>query len=420
VTPTRFGRWEVLGGDPIGEGGQGRTWKVRDMDGENERHNAAAIVWFGALGSRNFGEIPPERRTEKVDQLAEALRYLASSRPTFGALKKLIAPDGESRKRLRDEAETYRRVDHPNLLRILDANLNEDWIVTEFQPLGNLNLSARPYYGDPIGAIDQLLPMVEALSALHRQSFVHRDIKPANIFLSDHGFILGDAGLVFGHEGDRPTGTLENVGTIEWQAPWTIGQRQVNVHGRDDLYPIGKLLWALTGGRVHGKTHPVRFHRRDGFNLTHSLPGVPGVSAINDVLDRIICGEAEEMTISSADDFATELRGLRSHLAIAATSLKGRPIVQEHGGHGYALQNSEIGFDPPDKFRWTALVTPKPNIQRALRLDFLFMGVDGQAIERRSYNSANVFGGQPHRVDGVIVLPSEQAERVRIVEVSIV
>jgi serine/threonine protein kinase len=56
---------------------------------------------------------------------------------------------------------------------------------------------------------------------------VHRDIKPENVFIAEDGhLVLGDCGLALKleHE-DRLTLSDENVGTRDYQPPWSYGVR---------------------------------------------------------------------------------------------------------------------------------------------------------------------------------------------------
>ena len=48
-----------------------------------------------------------------------------------------------------------------------------------------------------------------------------RDIKPQNLLLGSAGqLVLGDFGIVFLEQDNRPTELLERVGSRNWMAPW--------------------------------------------------------------------------------------------------------------------------------------------------------------------------------------------------------
>jgi serine/threonine protein kinase len=198
------------------------------------------------------------------------------------------------------EVRTYESVTHPNLLRILDKNLPEDWFVTEYHPLGPLTKHLGRCAGDPLAALRAFRPLVEATAVLHEQRMIHRDIKPANIFVTvDGSLVLGDAGIVFfsDDERSRVSDTLENVGSRDWMPQWAMGMRLEDVKPTFDVFCLGKVLWAMVSGRPLLR---LWYHRRPEFDLEKFFPGDDRMPWINALLAQCVVEHEEDMTISSA------------------------------------------------------------------------------------------------------------------------
>ena len=96
------------------------------------------------------------------------------------------------------------------------------------------------YKGRVLEALLAFRPIVDAVRALHPKNVVHRDIKPDNIFVASDGrLVLGDCGLAFKVESqDRLTLTWENVGTRDFQPPWSYTKRLADVQPAYDVFSL--------------------------------------------------------------------------------------------------------------------------------------------------------------------------------------
>ena len=132
---------------------------------------------------------------EEVGRGAMAVVHRAVDRRNGGtvaikrlALQREFAPEDliDVRDRFMREASAARHLDHPDILRVLDAgeSAGDTWIAMEYVVGQDLSHYTRP---------GQLLPLREvlllgarlarALHYAHSHGVVHRDIKPANVML---------------------------------------------------------------------------------------------------------------------------------------------------------------------------------------------------------------------------------------------
>ncbi|MEU5838156.1 protein kinase [Streptomyces diacarni] len=151
--------------------------------------------------------------------------------------------------RMRREARTAARIEHPSVVTIHDVVVEDDqpWIVMELvqgrslaDVLGEGTLGARE--AARIG-----LAVAGALDAAHEKGVLHRDVKPDNVLLGRYDrVVLTDFGIaqVQGEQGLTETGTF--VGSPEFTAPERVlGQRP---GPESDLWSLGVVLYAATEG----------------------------------------------------------------------------------------------------------------------------------------------------------------------------
>jgi predicted Ser/Thr protein kinase len=114
------------------------------------------------------------------------------------ALKFLQEDDSEGRARLKREAESAARIQHPNVVRVhrVDYFENEPFIVLEYvrgQDLATVWPRPPLVLDEALAALRQV---AEGLAAVHAKGVVHRDIKPTNILLKNDGrIVIVDFGL---------------------------------------------------------------------------------------------------------------------------------------------------------------------------------------------------------------------------------
>jgi serine/threonine protein kinase len=295
-------RWEGI--RPLKKGGQGEVFLVRTAEARKAR--TAALTAIQQAVSRVRGTIDPNPAAT-AEALASALKTYNAEEPSssFAAAKFFLLRDhstmAQITARFKLEVEALGRIRHPGILRLLDADAAQLWMVTEFHANGDLTGHRERFTGRAVESLRAIRPLVAAVAELHGAGYVHRDIKPANIFVAaDDRLVLGDFGIVFIEErpNGRPTELLERVGPRDWMAPFAnTGERIEEVRPSFDVYMLAKVLWWL----VSGKMTPYWYHDRDSLNIAKLFPQEPGMAAINRVLDRSMV-EDETNCLSSAKE----------------------------------------------------------------------------------------------------------------------
>ena len=348
------GGWEQL--ELLGEGGQSRVFKVRSPSRAQERRDVIQEVmrsnpWAPYAGP-NENEMP-----ERIDRLAMSVwRY---ARPDLdselGALKMFkIAENGpeaeEAARRLENEIAVLRQ-NKPGLLKLLEANQQERWMVTEFMPRRTIEKHPDVYKGNALGALKAFRSVVETAASLHKDNIVHRDIKPANVFVAgDDQLVLGDFGIVYlPDRAERLTMTNERVGPRDYMPQWAdLGERLEHVQPNFDVYMLGKLLWCMVSGRLK---LPREYYRRPLYDVTVLFPDDPKMQAINEILEKCVVEEPEHCLGS-----AQELLGIVDETLAFETGLPmlnrrgqltrpcrvcGKGSYQEHSNAVFSMMNPE-------------------------------------------------------------------------------
>src|SRR5712692_6834232 len=149
---TKLGRYEIR--SKIGEGGMGEVYLARDTELGRE----VAIKVLPADFSRD---------TDRIN-------------------------------RFRQEAQALARLNHPNILSVLDVGSHDGTLFVVGELLEGVTLHER-LAGAALPqrkAIDYALQIAHGLAAAHAKGITHRDLKPENIFLTNDGRVkILDFGL---------------------------------------------------------------------------------------------------------------------------------------------------------------------------------------------------------------------------------
>jgi serine/threonine protein kinase len=168
------------------------------------------------------------------------------------ALKMLpvhASADPHARLRLSREVATLRRVRHPLVSEVLDADVEGGlpYLVTRFVPGLPLDAHVARYGPLTRPQVAHLARgMADALSAIHAVGVVHRDVKPANVMLVDGEPMLIDFGIAQLADESRITLTGLVMGTPGYLSPEVIAGGEVTA--ASDWWGWGATLaYAATG-----------------------------------------------------------------------------------------------------------------------------------------------------------------------------
>jgi eukaryotic-like serine/threonine-protein kinase len=183
------------------------------------------------------------------------------------------------------EAQAIASIRHPGMIDVYGTGTHRgiSYLVMEFlygvdleSFLAKRRSDTAPF--DVREALDVIIPVADALAAVHRSGIAHRDVKPGNIMLTPNGrIVLMDFGLF------RPENAGDAVisGTPEYMAPESTKK---DVDPRNafylDTYALGITAYELLTGEVpfEGET-PVETLMLHGRlptpNLRDARPDVP-------------------------------------------------------------------------------------------------------------------------------------------------
>lgn len=162
-----------------------------------------------------------------------AVKVLASESATDAEMRSLLA-----------EARTLGQLDHPNVVRVFNAGMEEGKAFIVMELLEGQTLQAILKKQSPLPLREALRIAEEVatgLQAAHRIGVVHRDLKPSNIYLRKDGRAkILDFGLAV-------AGAGTHGGTPEFMAPeqW----KREAVDAKTDLYALGLVLYRMVVGK---------------------------------------------------------------------------------------------------------------------------------------------------------------------------
>lgn len=155
--------------------------------------------------------------------------------------------------RFHTEAEAAARLEHPNIVPILEVGHHDGWHFFSMRLIEGGTLAERMKRArfTPDAAARLLVKVARAVHHAHQHGVLHRDLKPTNILLDAQGEPhLTDFGLAKIVEDSRDlTYSAAILGTPAYMAPeQAIGQtRDVTVAA--DVYGLGAVLYEMLAGR---------------------------------------------------------------------------------------------------------------------------------------------------------------------------
>ncbi len=198
------------------------------------------------------------RLVRKIGQGGFAEVYLGQHiyLDTFAAIKLLHARlESDDVEYFLTEARTIARLLHPNIVRVLEFNVEDmtPFLVVDYAPNGTLR--KRHTKGVPVPSatiVSYTRQVAAALEYAHEQKVIHRDVKPENMLVGRRNeILLSDFGIaVVSHSSRYSSGTegiQDMAGTVAYMAPEQI---QSQACPNSDQYSLGVVVYEwLCGAR---------------------------------------------------------------------------------------------------------------------------------------------------------------------------
>lgn len=232
-------------------------------------------VLLRKIGSGGFATV--WQAMDEVQKATVAVKVLHSE----------MASDSRGRERFYRGARAMQRLQHPNIVRVLESDEQGPipFFVMEYIDGLNLRQFVEARRPDVSEVIKLVVPVGEALAEAHALRMVHRDVKPANIIIDKLGQPrLTDFDLV--RAADTTGGTRGGgLGTIVYAAPELLKAAE-DADPRADVYGLGM----TTMFAIHGRELPYDIVREeDSFLAQLRCP-----PEVKDVLRRAIAWKRSE------------------------------------------------------------------------------------------------------------------------------
>jgi serine/threonine protein kinase/tetratricopeptide (TPR) repeat protein len=279
AAPTRFPEESAAeyGAALLEDAGVGGAASAVDADGggdpgERASSQAAAPSPSGARPGRvvasgtavSGGRIGPYRLVRELGRGGMGTVFLAArddgqyTREVALKLTRRGGGDIQIRRRFLEERQILARLEHPNIVGLLDGGVSEDgqpWFVMPYVEGANIDRWCDARALTVEARLGLFLEVCEAVQYAHGHQVVHRDLKPGNILvgmdgrarLLDFGIAKLLHGGVEGEDAGGLTRTGERLLTPEYASPEQI--RGEAVTPATDVYALGVLLHGLLTGR---------------------------------------------------------------------------------------------------------------------------------------------------------------------------
>jgi serine/threonine-protein kinase len=159
-----------------------------------------------------------------------------------------LSQDDVFLRRFRREVKAAQKIDHPNVVPVLDDGVEGGlpYLVQRLIPGGSLadRVQAGPLAVDE--AVRLLAGAAAGIDALHGAGLVHRDIKPANILLDGETPYVSDFGLAKDSQASNLTRPGQALGSLDYMSPEQI--RGEDVSPATDIYALGCVMFEVLTG----------------------------------------------------------------------------------------------------------------------------------------------------------------------------
>ena len=299
------------------------------------------------------------------------------------AVKVLQTPVDETSEtlaRFRQEGKSAFRLQHPNVVSVLDFNFAEGsfaFLVMELLKGHNLEQELkRRGRLSPERCGEILAPICDALTEAHALGIIHRDIKPANIYLhqSRRGEVVkvldfGIAKMVGDAAMDQHLTLDEGIlGTPAYMAPERLSGRDYD--GRSDVYALGVVAYQLLAGRPPFVSEKNEAMAVAMMHLTHNAEPLRNLrSDITPALESVVTAALEKDPKSrpTAADLSRDLSEALSMDDTVKIKIASAHPVSEPAAADHATTVTARPLPlPAEDFELPQLLAPRPDTDQAV------------------------------------------------------
>ena len=164
---------------------------------------------------------------------------------TLAAIKVLDTRlSSEEIEQFRNEARMIARLEHANIVRVLDFGVEDatPYLVMSYAPNGSLRqLHAKGERVQLATVCSYVRQVAAALDYAHSEKLIHRDVKPENMLLGrNHEVLLSDFGLAMVPTSSSEDSPRDSSGTIAYMAP---EQARGRPRPASDQYALGVTVY---------------------------------------------------------------------------------------------------------------------------------------------------------------------------------
>ena len=236
-------------------------------------------------------------------------------------------------KQVKGEIHLLSRLNHPAILRILDARQSKHAIHL-IQPFCSRGTLEDQLAGDNLSmgqSLQIFRKILDATDYLHKRGFIHCDIKPANVLIDERNEpFLSDFGLSRRiDERTQPGLSTGLVGSIGYMAPELLEEKSAPSI-QSDIYSLGATLYEVLA-RERAFQGSNTFAMREAISL-----GIPKLTSSkissksdwNAIIQKATCPEPKER-YASVYDFAEDVKAVLNHQPISAKKFSNTTRIQK-------------------------------------------------------------------------------------------
>ena len=246
--------------EPVEETSYGGTFQYKKGTCALEYWEPIKLVGEGSISSIHLVQRRPERVEIPYQERADIMRLAADradqeADPENAYVLKSIMKDHVVNDRyleeMRNEIYTMSHLDHPNIVKVLEAyeRKRHIYLIMEYCSGGDLQVVQG---GSEEYAQEVIKHLLQAVKYLHEHKVVHRDLKLENIMFKDSkrdpkSLKIIDFGLSTRYLSDDYKSMTDKVGTIYTMSPQVL---QGVYDFKCDLWSIGVIAYDLLSGSL--------------------------------------------------------------------------------------------------------------------------------------------------------------------------